>query len=290
MINITRPILRYHGGKWRIAPWVISHFPPHRMYVEPFGGGASVLIRKERCYAEIYNDLDEEVVNVFRVLRDPDMATELERLLRLTPFSRIDFEEAYQQPESSQVRRARHTVIKAFMGFGSNGIHRSTSGSMRTTASTSVRPSTGLRHNCTRTGTTPAHNWATWPDGIRQYTERLKGVVIENRPALEVIATHDHEDALIYCDPPYVKSTRSDAGDDYHHEMNDDDHRALAELLHQCRGMVIISGYQSPLYQQLYDGWFSTIRVARADRAAERTEVLWMNAAARKSGQMKMGI
>src|SRR3990172_7088785 len=87
----TRPALRYFGGKWRLAPWIVSHFPAHRIYVEPFGGGASVLIRKPRSYGEIYNDIDSHVVNVFRVLRDPQTADELEQLLRLTPFARDEF-------------------------------------------------------------------------------------------------------------------------------------------------------------------------------------------------------
>src|ERR1041385_943962 len=106
----TRPVVRYHGGKWNLAPWIISHFPPHRIYVEPFGGAASVLLQKPRSYAEIYNDLDQEVVNVFRILRDRKAARELERLLRLTPFARDEFCHSYGRDDKerpSRIERAR---------------------------------------------------------------------------------------------------------------------------------------------------------------------------------------
>jgi len=110
----TRPVLRYHGGKWRLASWIISHFPPHRVYVEPFGGAASVLLRKPRSYAEVYNDMDGEIVNVFRVLRDPARARELERVLRLTPFAREEFELSYIRDEDP-IEQARRTIVRAFI-------------------------------------------------------------------------------------------------------------------------------------------------------------------------------
>jgi len=129
-------VLRYHDGKWRLAPWVVSHFPEHRIYTEAFGGAASVLMQKPKVYAEVYNDLDSEVVNVFRVLRDRSTAAELERLIRLTPFSKDEFREAYE-PAADPVEQARRTVVKSFMGFGSGAIHaRSSSHGMRTQAST----------------------------------------------------------------------------------------------------------------------------------------------------------
>src|SRR3954470_1229963 len=114
--SVERPILRYHGGKWLLAPWILSHFPAHRVYVEPFGGAASVLLQKERSYAEVYNDLDGEVVNVFRVARD--RGAELRRALELTPFSRDDFLLAYRLSPNA-LERARRTVARSFMGFGS---------------------------------------------------------------------------------------------------------------------------------------------------------------------------
>src|SRR5260370_477219 len=119
---IERPVLRYHGGKFRIAPWVIEHFPPHRTYVEPFGGAAGVLLQKPRAYSEVYNDLDGDVVNFFRVLRDP---AQLDRLLQVcvaTPYARVEFEDAWE-PVDEPIERARRLTIRAQMGFGSAGGH-----------------------------------------------------------------------------------------------------------------------------------------------------------------------
>jgi DNA adenine methylase len=283
---MSRPVLRYHGGKWRLAPWVIAHFPPHRIYVEPYGGAASVLMQKARTYAEVYNDIDGEVVNVFRVLRDPAKAKDLEGLLRLTPFAREEFLEAYL-PADDPIEQARRTIVKAFMGFGSNGVHTKRAKGMRTRAS-QWRTGTGFRANCTRTGTTPAHDWAHYHDYLQVFTARLQGVVIENRNALEVISQHATDDALIYCDPPYVLSTRADAQHDYRDEMTDAQHIALAELLHQVPGSVIISGYACPLYDELYGDWRQTCRQTRADQALPRIETLWLNPAAARGRQISM--
>jgi DNA adenine methylase len=260
--HIKRPVLRWHGGKWMLAPWIISHFPAHRIYVEPFGGAASVLVRKDRSYAEVYNDLDDDVVNLFRVLRSAD-ARHLVTALELTPFSRLEFMEAYA-PCGDAVERARRLVIRSFMGFGSNGHARST----------------GFRANSNRSGTTPAHDWVNYSKSLPALIDRLAGVIIEHRQAAEVIRQHDSDQTLFYVDPPYVFSTRSDLTRDYAHEMSDADHVVLAGVLHEVAGMVVLSGYPSPLYQELYGQWHRVERAALADSAAPRTEVLWMNDAA----------
>lgn len=270
----TRPVLRYHGGKWLLAPWIISHFPPHRVYVEPFGGAASVLLRKPRSYAEVYNDLDGEIVNVFRVLRDPEQAAELDRLLRITPFARAEFELSYE-PADDPIEQARRTIFRSAAGFWS-------------AAATGAK--TGFRANANRNGTTPAQDWVHYPDLVAAFCERLQGVVIEHRPAAEVIAKHDSSETLFYVDPPYPFSTRHRrnpySGKGYRYELTDDDHRALADVLRGVQGMVVLSGYPCDLYdRELYPDWYRVERRALTDGARERTEVLWLNEAAAKHQQ-----
>jgi DNA adenine methylase len=280
----TRPVLRYHGGKWRLAPWILTFFPPHRVYVEPYGGGASVLLRKSRSYAEIYNDLDREVVNVFRVLRDPATASDLRRRLELTPFSRDEFVAAHSRDTDDQVELARRAIARSFMGFGSASLHAPNPRGMRTRASQwekGCRGGTGFRSTSNRSGTTPAHDWGNWPAIIPAFVERLAGVVIEHREALEVIAQHDRPDTLCYVDPPYPTSTRDDARADYSHEMTDEQHRLLGAVLRGVRGMVVLSCYPCELYDfELYAGWERHERPHLADGARPRTEVVWLNPAA----------
>lgn len=264
-----RPVVRYPGGKWRLAPWIIAHMPPHRIYVEPFGGSASVLMRKARAYAEVYNDQWGRIVDVFRVLRDPALASDLRRQIELTPFSRREFQgisDASLAQESSLVERARMTIYRSFAAFGS--------------ASVNGDQATGFRSSSKRSGTIPAHDWAGYPDQIPAFVDRLRGVVIESKPAAEVITAHDSPETLIYADPPYPHSTRNmNRGNArYAHEMSDDDHRALAAVLKQVKGMVVLSGYGCEFYdRELYPDWTRIEKAAYADGAQKRTEVLWMN-------------
>jgi DNA adenine methylase len=264
-----RPVLRYHGAKYRIAQRIIEHFPAHRIYVEPFGGGAGVLLKKERSFAEVYNDLDGDVVNVFRVMRDPEAAPRLAQLLELTPWSREEFRAAYEIC-ADPVERARRTIIRGFMAFG--------------TTSRRVNR-TGFRSRAYRQNQTGPADWRTYPEEIPIFLDRLRGVTIENRVAIEVIEQQDTLDTLFYCDPPYARSTRTSllhkGGDNdsgYAHEMTDDDHRALAAVLHQVKGMVAISGYACPLYdEELFPDWQRVEMHAAADGGIKRTEVLWIS-------------
>lgn len=259
--QVTRPVIRWHGGKWLLAPWIISHFPVHRTYVEPFGGGGSVLLRKPRCYAEVWNDLDSAAVNLFRVLRSAD-AQELIRRVRLTPFAREEFEETSSPlPAHDQIEMARHLVVRAFMGFGSNAHGRST----------------GFRANSNRSGTTPAHDWANYPDALALVVERLTGVIIENRDAKKVMLQHDSETTLHYVDPPYVLDTRGDDSPDYTHELTDSEHAGLLAFLKTLSGFVVLSGYPHAMYDAELAGWHRVERASLADGARARTEVLWIN-------------
>jgi len=260
---VSRPVLRYHGGKWKLAPWIISHFGPHKVYTETFGGGASVLMRKARSYAEVYNDLDGEICNLFCVLRH--RSHELTRALELTPFARDEYKRSFEISKD-ELEQARRTVIRSYMGFGSNSLNRDLK--------------SGFRSCSNRSGTTPAHDWANFPKAIAEIADRLSGVVIENQDAKEVMAAHDSTETLHYVDPPYVHSTRSGAmhgNHGYAHEMTDAEHEALAAFLCGLEGMVVLSGYHSSLYDRLYRDWKRTDKSALGDGAVKRTEVLWFN-------------
>lgn len=269
----ARPVLRYHGGKFRLAPWVIRHFPPHRCYVEPFGGAAGVLIQKERAYAEVYNDLDGDIVNVFRVLRDREQCDELIAQLLLTPYARDEFDAAYE-PTTAPIERARRTLVRAEMGFGSAGATKGT---------------TGFRIDTRRKHGTAQALWARFPDSLARVCARLAGVMIENRPALSIIDQHDAEDTLFYVDPPYVMDTRNVGarhGRYYACEMSDDEHIQLLDKLCSVRGMVVLSGYESALYLGALQGWSmatTEARISSARGAGIRTECLWLNPAASRA-------
>jgi DNA adenine methylase len=265
-----RPVLRWHGGKWKLAPWIIGHFPPHRVYVEPYGGAASVLLRKPRAYAEVYNDLDSEVVTLFRVLRDAETASRLIEALELTPFAREEFDSCYQ-PSADPLETARRLVIRSYMGFGSNA--HATTGTQRA--------QTGFRANSNRSGTTPARDWMNYLDSLSTIVKRLTGVIVEHRDAKLVMAAHDGPETLHYVDPPYILSLRNpgnpyDRKHMYRHELTDADHLELLAFLRTLSGMVVLSGYPSALYDDALPGWNSVCIAAFADGALPRTEVLWL--------------
>jgi len=258
-------MLRYPGGKWKIAPWIISHFPPHQFYVEPFGGGASVLLRKRRSHLEIYNDIDSDVVNVFRVIRDRVAVEKLKEMLRFTPYSREEYERAYEECEDP-IEKARRMIVRSFQGFGNTG---------------TTRKSTGFRAGDRRDrGLSAPQQWKEYPDLLDGFARRLQGVTLENRPALDVIKQNDSVGTLFYVDPPYVHSTRSDRGIRYSTELLDCDHIELAHLLNKLDGMVLLSGYRCDLYDDLYSDWacVSKNTIASGQNGGiRRTESLWIS-------------
>lgn len=276
MNKLKRPILRYHGGKWLLAPWIISRFPPHKCYTEVFGGAASVLLRKPRSYAEVYNDKWETVVNVFRCMQDELKAKELRRLIELTPYARAEFDlcgEMDIRAVKYDVERARRTIARSFMGFGS--------------ASTNAEHSTGFRSNSKRSGSTPAHDWMNYPNYIDSFTNRLRGVIIENGNYWKIMQTHDAATTLHYVDPPYVWDTRNLKRGNamYAFELTAAKHMLLAKRLKSLKGMVVLSGYQCTLYWKLYEkaGWTRFDKNTHADGAKDRVESLWLNPAAMRA-------
>ena len=213
-------LLKYHGGQWELARWIINHFPSHLVYVEPFGGSAAVLLQKPRSHNEVYNDLNDEVVGVFRILRDGELSARLVEQLKLTPFSRRDLEQSCE-PSTDPVEQARRSIFRAFAGFGSDGGDGEEAGLFRA--------------NHRRAHRVPANDWANYPTHLAKAIERFRRVVIENRPAVDVIAQHDALTTLFYVDPPA------------RNEMSDKSHRDLAKVLRGVQGHVVLSGLPSPM-------------------------------------------
>lgn len=267
MTNINAPLIRYHGGKFRLADWVIKHFPKHTCYTEAFGGAAGVLLQKPRAYAEVYNDLDDEIVNLFRVLRNEENRNKLIEQLVFTPYSRDDFQEAWE-PCDDSIEKARRLIIRAQMGFGSAG------------ASKGI---TGFRIDTKRAYGTAQSLWVTYPNHLAIVGQRLSGVLIENRPAIQVLQDHDDSETLHYVDPPYVHDTRysgAKTGRVYRHEMSDQDHEELLKVLLELEGKVIVSGYPSEVYNDYLAKWKrvdTSARISSGRGTDVRTECLWIS-------------
>ena len=275
-----RPLMRYHGAKWRLAPWIISHFPPHNCYVEVFGGSGAVLITKPVVMNEVFNDLNSEVSTLFKVLRDHESTKKLCEAINMTPYSREEFVEAYE-PFECNIETARRVLVRANMGFGSGGATRQT---------------TGFRSYTNRPGKSlPAH-WKETSEKIKVVAARLSNAIIENRKALDLIKDHARSGVLFYLDPPYVHETRSNNKLAYQHEMSIEDHIELIELIVglaiQDKGDFIISGYDSDLYNDIFDkhGWSKSTRqiaISSGKGSTVRTECLWLSPSC-QSGQLDM--
>lgn len=259
----TRPLLRYPGGKWLLAPWILQHCPPHTCYVEPFLGAGSVFFQKPRSTAEVLNDLDGEIVGLFRLLRDPAQAQELERVLRLTPFARAEYAEA-SHPAATPLEQARRLLIRSWHGVCGGA---------------ALGYASGWRSVVRDRGTPPAHDWENYPQQIAAFTARLQGVIIEQADACTLFARYDSPETLWYVDPPYVPAT-CPGFPGYRHTV---DHAALAEDLHGLTGMVVLSGYRCPVYDSLYGTWHRVDRQAYAGSGTRgqrtRVESIWLNPA-----------
>jgi DNA adenine methylase len=263
--DVTRPPLRYHGGKFRLAPWIIPQIPDHRVYVEVFGGAAGVLIRKTRSKIEVYNDLDVQVVNFFAILRDPELRARLIDGVGFTPFSRAEFDLSYKAA-ADPVEAARRFVVRCFLGHG--------------TCSMDTNDANGFRSCDIRAGKSYAREWAGVPAAMVTAAERLTGVTIENLDFRKLIPKFDHADTFFYVEPPYLAGLRAAGGKGYVHEMTADDHRQLAWILKSTKGKVMVSGYPSSLYDELYGSWRTAEKKTTANGqrgSVPRTEKLWMN-------------
>lgn len=253
-------IVKYPGAKWSLAEWIISHFPSHHSYLEPYFGSGAVLFTKERSAIETVNDLDGDVVNLFDWIRhDPQRLADA---VYWVPYSREVYDRAWaaQYTETDRFQRAVDFYIRMMMGYG-----------FRTNGE-----KVGWKNDIQgREAAYAAKQWCERPEVIFQAAERLRGVQIECRPALEVIRRFSFPNVLIYADPPYLLSTRH--GKQYRHEMTEQDHGDLLDALKEHKGPVLLSGYESDLYNEELRGWYRAEATAYAQTATKRREVLWMN-------------
>jgi DNA adenine methylase len=263
-----RIVFGWYGGKFSHLDWLLPLLPDCHHYCEPFAGSGAVLLNRESSSVETYNDIDGDVVNFFRVLRDRH--EELMRAVALTPFSREEYHQAIYRSTTgiSDVERARRFYIKA----------RQTRTGLAQTASL------GRWANCkdtSRAGMSGVvSRWLGGVDALDDIAQRLIRVQIENRPAVDVIRLYDSPKTLFYCDPPYLHATRGDAKA-YGFEMDEDQHREFSEAVNKCEGMVAVSGYDHPLMDYLFkpDKWFKTLGPDKTIHSTKgtRTEVLWTN-------------
>lgn len=248
-------VLKYPGAKNRIAPWIVKYIPEHKVYVEPFAGSLAILFHKPRSHIETVNDLDGEVVNFFRILRDK--ADELERLISLTPFSREEYQKAYESTEDD-VENARRFAVKCWMGFGCGNLYQN-----------------GFKSGQQAHSPNPARAWGELPETMKFAAARLKGVQIEKLPATELIRRYDTPDVFIYADPPYLRGIRKKYL--YKYEMSDAEHEGMLQLLVTHPGKILLSGYDNEMYNSILEGWNKTQMITYAERGRKRVETLWMN-------------
>jgi DNA adenine methylase len=256
----------WYGGKFSHLDWLLPLLPKAHHYCEPFSGSAAVLLNREPSAVETYNDVDGEVVNFFRVLRD--QGPEIERAIALTPFAREEFHRAISGKRIGLTRleRARRFYIRA----------RQTRTGLAQTASL------GRWANCKHTSRAGmsgvVSRWLGGVEALADISSRLIRVQIENRPALDVIRLYDGKETLFYCDPPYLHDTRGDSKA-YGFEMQEIQHVDLAAALKRCHGKVAISGYRNRLMDKLYKEWRRYDAPAKHCHSIKkmRQECLWMN-------------
>ena len=255
---MMKAIFKYPGSKWSISDWIISHFPEHHSYLEPFLGSGAVLFNKPRSHIETVNDLDGNVVNLFEWIRkDPE---KLAHEIYWTPYARQVYEDAFSTVPEDSLEKAVNFYIRLSMGHG-----------FRTNGE-----KVGWKNDVQgRERAYASQDWAHLPERIMQAAERLRGVQIENKPAVDLIQRFDYPNVLIYADPPYVLSARH--GKQYRHELDDKDHEELLDALLAHKGKVLLSGYDNALYNDRLYGWYREETTCYSQVGSRKREVLWMN-------------
>lgn len=251
-------VLKYPGSKWNLVPHILKMIPNHHTYLEPFFGSGAILFSKNESRIEMVNDLDHNVVNLFNCIKsDPER---LARIVLSTPYSREQYDNSYIQIPEEPYEKAANFLVKCWQGYG-----------FRTNGS-----KVGWKNDIQgRESMYALWDWYRLPDRILMVAERLRKVQIENRPALEVMKRFDFSNVFMYLDPPYVLCTRT--GKQYAHEMQDDDHEELLKFTLQSRAKIMISGYESDMYNDYLSNWNKANYKSCAEMGGKRIETVWFN-------------
>ncbi len=253
-----KAIVKYPGSKWSLADWIINFFPNHHSYLEPFFGSGAILFNKSRSHIETVNDLDGNVVNLFEWIRKAP--ERLAHEIYYTPYARQVYDNAFSTVPEDSLGKAINFCIRLNMGHG-----------FRTNGER-----VGWKNDVQgRERSYASQDWCNLPDKIIKAAERLRGVQIENRPAVELIKRFDYKKVLIYCDPPYMLETRH--GKQYRCEMDIEAHEELLDILLRHKGYVVISGYDSGLYNSMLAGWNKFEKDSYTQVMSKKKEIIWMN-------------
>lgn len=261
-----KAIFRYPGSKWSISEWIVAHFPEgyeKMVYLEPFAGSGAVFFTKKPGAVETINDLDSDIVNLFRVLRESPEA--LKRRLELTPYSREEYNLSFE-PCDEPIEKARRFMVKTTQAIGAKLAGTSKCG--------------WRNHKQTKIGGA-ACKWGGITETIDAAVARLRGdtthlVQIEHKDAFDLLRKYTTPDCLIYIDPPYLRSTRK-SGALYAHELSEADHIELLSIIKDSKANIVLSGYESELYNSVLSGWYKDCAMSQTTSTEMAKETIWMN-------------
>lgn len=267
--------LKWHGGKHYLAEWILSHAPEHTHYVEPFFGGGSVLFSKMPSASEVVNDLNGHLANFWACLRDPEAFARVVRRAQATPFSTDCWAEALRLLSEAEKAPKEPDDLLAWAFLVA--VRQSRQGLLKSFATLSrARTRRGMNEQ--------AASWLTAVEGLPEAHERLKGIVVLNEPAIDVIRREDSPNTWMYLDPPYLLSTRVSKKAYGNFEMSDEEHFKLLETLSECKGKFALSGYRNEMYDQAAEamGWRREEKEIPNHSSSTKNkptmvECLWMN-------------
>lgn len=264
-VNNINAILKYPGSKWSYAEWITSHFPKHKVYLEPYFGSGAVFFKKSKSKFETINDIDSQVINFFKACRDYPI--DLARAVYYTPFAREEYMSIQEERAGQEihltgecVEDARRFAVRCFQGFGSK-----------------LADLAGWKNTKQSSGPVNPQVWGKLPDVIIEAAQRLKNAQIENRDAVKLVREYNNPDCLIYADPPYLGNVRKNKRIYRKEMMMPEEHEELLWALKKHKGMVVLSGYDNDLYNTTLKGWDKASMAGHADGAKKRTETIWMN-------------